>query len=127
MTGADDAPAARHLHQQLLEGCHTLKRLGYWPAYFFRELNEVGGLEATRALLRKRDTSDGFATLWELGRLDLTVEAILLLPWYRHLFTPEEQSIARWRLEENGFDVDSFLAKQTPPPWTLAESQRQQE
>ena len=42
-------------------------------------------------LLAKPDTSDGFATQSTLGRLDLSVEAFVLLPWYECLFSDDER------------------------------------
>jgi hypothetical protein len=38
---------------------------------------EYSGVEAARRLLRKDEVSDGFTTLWELKRLDLSVEKCL--------------------------------------------------
>ncbi|WP_237534366.1 hypothetical protein [Streptomyces sp. SID3343] len=49
----------------------------------------LGGTEAARQLLRGRDASDGFTTLWEHGRLEMSVEAFVLLPRYQGLFTEE--------------------------------------
>ncbi|MCV7199821.1 hypothetical protein H7J74_25645 [Mycobacterium angelicum] len=47
--------------------------------------------------------SDGFAALWERGRLDLTVEALVVEPAFSDLFTDTEIDIARRRLEQFGF------------------------
>jgi hypothetical protein len=45
--------------------------------------------------------SEGFTALWERGRLDLTVEALVHdHAEYHSLFTPEEHDMARRRLEE---------------------------
>ena len=60
-----------------LDGCETLKR----PGYFLREVTNIGGIQTVRNLLAKHGTSDGFSTLLTLGRLDLKVEAFVLLPW----------------------------------------------
>jgi hypothetical protein len=65
-------------------------------------LLEYGGVETARRLLRKDDISDGFTTLWELKRLDLSVEAYVLRSEYTPLFTEEERGIARARLKEYG-------------------------
>jgi hypothetical protein len=54
--------------------------LGYNATRFLQMLTEVGGVEAARQLLRAPSISDGFTALWERGRLDLTVEAQVLLP-----------------------------------------------
>jgi len=41
------------------------------------------------------DISDGSTTLWDLKRLDLSVEAYVLRPESAPLFTEEERAIAR--------------------------------
>jgi hypothetical protein len=106
-----------HFHQNMLDGCQTLKRLGYWPGYFHREVANIGGVQAARNLLSKTDTSEGFSTLWALGRLDLSVEAFVLLPWYEPLFSPAERQTARRRLKDNEFDVERFVASTPRPAW----------
>jgi hypothetical protein len=68
-------------------------------------LVEYGGVETARRLLRKDGASDGFTTLWELKRLDLSREAFVLLPEYAPLFTEEVRVIARARLGEYGYAV----------------------
>jgi hypothetical protein len=59
---------------------------------------EYGGVGTARKLLLKDEVSEGFATLWELKRLDLSMEAFVLRPEYAPLFTHEEHSIAQARL-----------------------------
>ena len=106
-----------HFHQDMLDGCQTLKKLGYWPGYLHREVANVGGVQTAKNLLAKPDTSEGFATLWSLGRLDLSVEAFVLLPWYESLFSDGERRESQRRLEGNAFDVDRFLKEARPPQW----------
>lgn len=112
--------AAAHFHQDMLDGCYTLKKLGYWPGYFHREVGRIGGIQTVKNLLAKSDTSEGFATLWTLYRLDLSAEAFVLLPWYECLFSADERRKARRRLEDIGFDVDVFLSGQQPPTWWMS-------
>jgi hypothetical protein len=106
-----------HFHRDMLDGCQILKKLGYWPAYFHREVANIGGVQTVRNLLAKPDTSEGFATLWTLNRLDLSAESYVLLPWYVSLFTMTERETARRRLEANGFDIDGFLQSAVAPSW----------
>ena len=49
----------------------------------------------------------------------MTIEAMALLPWYEDLFTRQELSNARRRLEEHKFDIDAYLATawSNPPGW----------
>jgi TIR domain len=76
--------------------------LGYNASRFLQMLDQ-GGLTAARQLLHAPSVSEGFATLWEHQRLDLTVEAHVLKPEFQHLFTAEELDIARSRLREYGY------------------------
>ena len=41
--------------------------------------------------------------MWEKGRLDLTVEAIVLRSEFQQFFTDEEVETARQRLEQLGY------------------------
>lgn len=75
---------------------------GYKATFFLRMVAEQGGLEAARQLLHSPAVSDGFRALWERGRLDLTVEALVLEPKYRDLFTAEERQTAQQRLKKLG-------------------------
>jgi hypothetical protein len=77
---------------------------GYNATRFLQMINEHGGLGAARALLAEKKYSEGLTKLWELGRLDLTVEALVLKDEYSSLFTPNERDIARKRLQ----DLDYF-------------------
>ena len=47
--------------------------------------------------------SDGFVTLWERQRLDLTVETLVVDDRFSGLFTEEERGIARKRLADFGY------------------------
>lgn len=73
---------------------------GYNATYFLSMLSQYGPQETARKLLASPAISDGFAALWERGRLDLTVEAIVVDPKFSQLFTDDEIGIARRRLEQ---------------------------
>jgi hypothetical protein len=75
----------------------------YSAKYFLSMLAEHGALGTARRLLRAPAVSDGFAALWERGRLDLTVEALVVDPRYAELFTEEELEKARHRLKQFGY------------------------
>jgi hypothetical protein len=68
-------------------------------------LNEHRGLETARILLHASSVSEGYVALWERKRLDLTVEAVILAPEWRSLFSDEERDIARRRLAEYGYNI----------------------
>lgn len=75
---------------------------GYNATYFLRMLSDHGGLETARRLLRAPVVSEGFTSLWERKRLDLTVEALVTSPKFAELFTPDEIDLARQRLAQFG-------------------------
>jgi hypothetical protein len=76
----------------------TDERAGRLLASFLQMALEYGGVETARRHLWKDDVSDRFTTLWELKRLDLSVEAYVLRPENAPLFTAEERGIERARL-----------------------------
>jgi hypothetical protein len=78
---------------------------GYWAGYFLRSVRKDGGLVAARKLLWKNGTSAGFERLKAEGRLDLSMEALMLKPEFRELFTEEELARAGDRLAEHGYDL----------------------
>jgi hypothetical protein len=76
---------------------------GYWASYFLRGVRNHGGPDYARQLLRAAGTSAGFQRLTDEGRLDLTVEALVLRPEYGPLFKDEDRRIAAHRLAEAGY------------------------
>ena len=75
----------------------------YNATRFLQMLDEYRGLETAKILIHSPTVSDGYTALWERGRLDLTVEAIILDPIWNELFDDDERSIARRRLKDYGF------------------------
>ena len=96
-------PEAR-FHASMVALYETAKRdLGYNATRFLQMISEHGGVEAARRLLRAPAVSDGFTTLWEGGRLDLSVEAHVLLPEFQALFSEGERETAKRRLADYGY------------------------
>ena len=81
------------------------KECGYNASRFLQLLSAKGGLAAAKQLISKPGGTDGFTTLWENGRLDLSVEAHVLKPECAELFTEEERRMCRERLTQFGFQV----------------------
>jgi hypothetical protein len=79
------------------------KRLKYHATYFWKMVGEHGGYEAAKQLIHKDNPSDGLSKLWELRRLDLSVEAHVLKEEYAALFTDEERAICKARLLQYGY------------------------
>ena len=76
----------------------------YNASYFLQMLQDYGGLETARKLIHSRTVSKGYTVLWELKRLDLTVEALIHdnPKWYP-LFTTDELNICEQRLKDYGY------------------------
>ncbi|WP_067968398.1 GmrSD restriction endonuclease domain-containing protein [Nocardiopsis trehalosi] len=96
-TDPDFARAMRGIYDRARE------EAGYTATYFLGMLADLGPRETARKLLNSPAVSDGFAELWERGRLDLTVEALALEPRFAAIFTDEELARARTRLEQFGY------------------------
>lgn len=79
------------------------REANYSATRFVQMVASQGGLKTARQLLHADTVSDGFTSLWEAGRLDLSVEAHVLLPEYVELFTEAERRIARGRLAQYGY------------------------
>ncbi|HVP58637.1 MAG TPA: hypothetical protein VMU02_11110 [bacterium] len=68
---------------------------------FLRLVNLVGGVAAAKQLLQPGPTPVGLTRLSGIGRLDLSIEALVASQSkWQSLFTPEEIEIARRRLDE---------------------------
>jgi hypothetical protein len=70
-------------------------------------VSELGGLETARRLLAKPELSDGFTELYLRDRLDLTVEAHVIKPEFRPLFTADELLVAERRLRDLDYRFDA--------------------
>jgi hypothetical protein len=79
------------------------KAIGYNAVRFLRMVNEHGGVSTARLLLGTSSVSEGYTALWERGRLDLTVEAVILEPRWSQLFSDEQRSVAIDRLQDYGY------------------------
>jgi hypothetical protein len=84
----------------------TIER-GYWASYFLRGVRNHGGPDYAHQLLRREGTTEGFQRLTEEGRLDLTMEALVLRPEYASLFSQEERRTAAHRLAQAGYSPPS--------------------
>ncbi len=110
---ADPAPATEaEFHQAMKEVYERAKReAGYTATYFIQMVAERGGLETAKSLVNSSTPSQGFTALWELSRLDLTVEAVVLDPRFSHLFTSGELQTARRRLADYDYVPPAGIPK----------------
>ena len=106
MTNTESRKLEQRFHQAMLGiGQDETALLGYRPVRFLGMVASHGGLWTAKTLLRSPDLSYGFRRLWELGRLDLTMEALVIQDPWSTLFTRAELAVARGRLEDCGYSV----------------------
>jgi len=95
--------AMMNIYQRALTEVH------YRATRYHRMLCENGGIDTAQILINSKVVSDGYTALWERGRLDLTVEALVLDEQWYSLFTDEELDIARKRLQDYGYHYKGHL------------------
>jgi len=79
-------------------------KTGYNPTGFKGMITTHGGVyNASRQLLVLNGLSEGIIKLWEMNRLDLSIEAIILRRCFFQIFTNDQLDTARRRLTELGF------------------------
>jgi hypothetical protein len=101
---ADTGALERDFHTAMVEVYKRAKQeAGYTAQYYIQMVSQRGGLATARHLLHAPKVSDGFTALWERGRLDLSVETLVLQERFAPLFTDEEREGALSRLEEYGY------------------------
>ncbi len=87
----------------------TKKEANYNPRRFEEMLSESKGVETARHLINASNPSKGYTKLWELKRLDLTVEAYI---WdnekWHSLFTEEELKKCRNRLRDYDYPLREY-------------------
>lgn len=93
-----DAELVRRFDRDMENIYVQANAIGYHATDFLRMLREHGGLDTAHRLLSSATISYGFTQLWLMGRLDLTVEALVLRPEYAPLFSDAELTTARQRL-----------------------------
>ncbi|MGH6988022.1 MAG: hypothetical protein ACRED9_14440 [Caulobacteraceae bacterium] len=77
---------------------------GYNATIFLRMISERGGLATAKRLINAPKPSDGYTHLYERGRLDLTVEALVTEnPKWSALFDLLEIERAKKRLRDYGY------------------------
>ena len=89
------------LQNEFLRAARECIGLGYNPTGFLQLLGERGPVATAIHLVM--GNYEGFDRLWQLRRLDLSVEAIILQEPYRSLFPFEVMERAHRKLKEVGF------------------------
>src|SRR3990172_4199949 len=97
-------PLELEFHEAMLTIYRKAKSEAKYNAIrFLQMVTDHGGLETAHMLINSSTVSEGYTALWERGRLDLTVEALILQPQWNELITNEEREIARQRLQDYGY------------------------
>ncbi len=91
---------AERFEQRLRESVPVAIQLGYNPTVFVDLLERYRGVQTAKRLIAEGEIQYGFKRLAALGRLDLTMEQIMLEPEFASLFTEGELAAARWRLDQ---------------------------
>lgn len=96
----------RRFHEAMLNIYWRAGReTGYWPNYYLRKVRHDGGVGAARYYLRAKGLFDGLKRLAELGRLDISVEQLVLDPAYSSLFSYAEKALASAKLAQARLSV----------------------
>lgn len=107
-------------HEKTLEVYELGKKLcGYNAVRFLQKVRRVGGLVAAKDWLnpknKNKPPTDGFMKLVNSGRLDISLESLVLRSPWNQLFTTEELSVAEVRLRKyghNGIELQNIKTNQ---------------
>lgn len=105
MNKQQDAAFTLFLREKAMEADKTLK---YRPNYFLGMLSSDGGFHTATRLLAASKVSEGFTKLWEAGRLDLSVEALVVESKWRAHFDPVLLARAETVLKKAGYQYHRF-------------------
>ncbi len=102
-----------NIERDMRRVCVEATRLGFHPAKVVHMLNRQGAIGAARRLMASPNFSERDLTkFFELGRLDLTVEAVVLRnPQHFH---EGEVVAALRRLERFGYSIERFACRGLP-------------
>jgi hypothetical protein len=78
--------------------------IGYKPQAFMTMRITEGTVNAIKKLINSNEVPSGFTTLWEKGRLDLSMEKIIQEPEWVNLFTDDDRKKAKKRLIDYGYN-----------------------
>lgn len=119
----------QEFHNDMLNIYEQATRYNYRPTRFLQIVQERGGVNAAKYLLAAPGSQEGLFKLYELKRLDLSMEALVIQDKYASLFDAAEITIARKRLQElgyNGAPTTSVMPKPKSRPRVHSPTQRVQ-
>lgn len=77
-----------------------------FPMFLMQAMRRHGGVFAAKQLLDISPVRSGLTELCEQGRLDTSVEVLMLHERWRPLFSVDELNLARRRLKDLGYEPD---------------------
>lgn len=96
---------------EMMRSYKEASKLGYNATRFLNMFYEFSGVNSAKKLLAKEEyIQEGVIKLWELGRLDLSVEALVLKPEYKDLFSAGELEIAKDRLNKLDYKIPGITS-----------------
>jgi hypothetical protein len=87
------------LYTELIANTKECQKLGYNPTAFLEMLRKYGTLGTAKRLINAPQVSEGYSKLYLMGRLDLTLEAVMLKPEYSSFLTKDELDICASRIK----------------------------
>lgn len=85
---------------RLREAIELCRGLGYSPSRFEQMLNgSPSAASLARKLVVSSELQDGLKRIAKLGRLELSMESIMLEEKFKPLFSDQVLQAARWRLD----------------------------
>src|SRR3954469_2349078 len=100
----DDMTLESEFHGRMVDIWRRARtEASYNATRYIQMVSEIGGVEAARRLVVRDTPSDGFTSLWEKHRLDLTVESLVLEGQFNDLFDDNVRDMARRRLLDYGW------------------------
>lgn len=90
----------KRFHDAMIASYRTTgEATGYWANRWLQKVRRDGGLPAAKEWLKPtRDATVGLERLAKEGRIDLSLEAMVLEEPWRQLFTADELNVAEGRL-----------------------------
>jgi very-short-patch-repair endonuclease len=99
------ATLTRDFGRRILRDLQLVREAGYRPGYLRRMVTQYGGLTTAKQILATEKVHEGLSALWEMGLLQHSVEAAVLDPAFKELFSDDERERARRRLADLGHEI----------------------
>ncbi len=95
---------SEQFQQTLLSTCQQAEaEVGVKLTRLIQNITKRGGVETVQELSRRGHLSDGFDALEKAGRLDLSLEAVVIVEKFGQLFTDDEVNACYAALLDGGY------------------------